>query len=138
MLVVAKFLHLFGLILGAGAGLGSMVVSRQIRKLLGVPTPQLAALRPIFAHLALVGIAVMWLTGLWLYASKYAGAPLGPAFHAKLSVAGILLVVVVAIAVIGRRATRQGMPLPPWLPLLGMATGVLTLVAMALAVVVFN
>ena len=138
MLTFATFLHFLGLMLGAGAGLGSMVVSRQIRRLIGAPTPQLAALRPIFAHMALIGVALLWLSGLWLYMGKYGGVPLGPAFHAKLTVAALLLAVAISITVIGRRARGRGLPPPPWLPILGMATAVLTLLAVALAVYVFN
>ncbi len=138
MLVFAIFLHFLGLMLGAGAGLGSMVVSRQIRRLTGVPTPQLAALRPIFAQMALMGVVLIWLSGIWLYVAKYGGAPLGAAFHAKLTVAALLLAVVIAINIIGLRARRHGVPPPPWLPMLGMATPVLTLLAVVLAVVGFN
>ncbi len=138
MLVFATFLHFLGLMLGAGAGFGSMVVSRQIRKLVGVPTPQLAALRPIFAKMALIGIALLWLSGLWLYVGKYGGVPLGAVFHAKLAAAALLLAVIIAINVIGTRARSRGLPPPPWLPALGMSTPVLTLLAVALAAIVFN
>lgn len=138
MLVLAKFLHFLGLMLGAGAGFGSMIVARQIRASAGVPTPQLAALRPLFAHMGAIGIGLLWLTGLWLYLSKYGGAPLGGAFHAKLGVAALLLIVIVALNVVMTRARSKGVPPPAWLPVLGMTTPVLTLLATALAVVVFN
>ena len=138
MLLLAKFLHFLGLMLAAGAGFGSMVTARQIRRTVGVPTPQLAALRPIFAGLALAGVVLLWLTGLWLYIGKYAGGPLGPAFHAKLTVAALLLVVAGIIMLVGRRNKNRGLPPPPWLPILGMTTPILTLLAVALAVYVFN
>jgi hypothetical protein len=138
MFVFAIFLHFLGLMLGAGAGFGSMVVSRQIRKQVGAPTPQLAALRPIFARMGLIGIALLWLSGLWLYVGKYGGAPLGAAFHAKLTVAALLLAVILALNIVGMRARSRGLPPPPWLPALGMTTPVLTLLAVALAAIVFN
>jgi len=138
MLLAIKFLHFLGLMLGAGAGFGSMIVARQIRRSAGVPTPQLAALRPVFGMVGLIGILLLWASGLWLYLSAYQGAPLGPAFHAKLGVATLLLLVIAAINLIAMRAKRRGTPPPPWLPMLGMTTPVLTLLAVALAVVVFN
>lgn len=138
MLLAVKFLHFLGLMLGAGAGFGTMVVARHIRRSAGVPTPQLAALRPAFGMMGLVGILLIWASGLWLYLVAYQSAPLGAAFHAKLAVATLLLLVIVAINLVAMRARRRGTPPPPWLPLLGMTTPVLTLLAVALAVVVFN
>ena len=138
MLVVAKFLHIFGLMLGAGAGLGSMAVARQIRQAAGEPSPQLMALRPYFARMALIGIVLIWLTGLWLYIVGYQGAPLGPAFHAKLTAAALLLGVVVAINVVTARARSAGTPPPAWLPRLNMTTPILLLLAVGLAVYVFK
>lgn len=138
MLDLAKFLHFLGLMLGAGAGFGSMIVARQIRASAGAPTPQLAALRPLFARMAAIGIGLLWLTGLWLFLSKYRGVPLGGAFHAKLGVAALLLLVIVALNVVMARARAKGVPPPAWLPMLGMTTPILTLLAVALAVIVFN
>lgn len=138
MFAFAKFLHLFGLMLGAGAGLGQMVLARRIRLANGAPGPELAALRPIFARMALVGISLLWLTGLWLYLGFHAGAPLPPAFHAKLGVAALLLAAVIVINVTMARARAAGNPPPAWLPKLGMTTPVLLLIAVALAVYVFN
>lgn len=138
MLLLAKFLHFLGLMLGAGAGFGSMIVARQIRASAGVPTPQLAALRPLFARMGAIGIIILWVSGLWLYLSKYGGAPLGGAFHAKLGVAALLLVVILALNVVVARAKAKGVPPPAWLPVLGMTTPVLTILAVVLAVIVFN
>lgn len=137
MLAVAKFLHFLGLMLGAGAGFGTMAVSRQIRRHAGQPTHQLASLRPILAAMALVGIALLWVSGLWLYFAAWRGTDLGWAFHAKMGLAGLLLALIAAINLIGFSARRRGAPPPPWLPYLGMATPVLTLAVVALAVAVF-
>jgi len=134
---IVKFLHIFGLMLGSAAAFGNFAVARQIRLSTGSPPKELLALRPLMARTALVAIVLLWLTGLWLYLDVYAGAPLGWAFHAKLGVATLLLAAIVVVNVIARRAAA-GTPPPAWLPQLHIATRVLLVLAVALAVFVFN
>ena len=112
-------------------------MARQIRLSTGSPPKELLALRPLMARTALVAIVLLWLTGLWLYINVYAGAPLGWGFHAKLGVAALLLVAIVVVNVVARRAAA-GTPPPAWLPQLHIATRVLLVLAVALAVFVFN
>lgn len=127
---VLKFLHLCGLMMGAGAGLGSMAVSRRLRR--AGPVPELLALRPFFARLALWGVALIWASGLGLWLIRYDFADLGPVYSLKLVVALVLLAVALALHRLGRRAAP-----PAWLPMLGMATAALTLLAVALSAWVF-
>jgi len=137
MIWLVKFLHIFGLMLGSAAAFGSFAVARQVRLSAGAPPKELLALRPLFARTALVAIVLLWLTGLWLYAAAYMGAPLGWAFHAKLGAAVLLLVAIIAVNVVARR-TAAGAPPPAWLPQLHVATRILLVLAVALAVFVFN
>lgn len=132
-----KFLHLFALMLGAGAGFGNMMVAMQARRAGGAPPAALLGLRPLFGRLGLAGIVLIWLTGLWLWIADYDAAPLGWAFVAKLAVAALLLAVVLALNAIFARAAR-GTPPPAWTPRLGQSTSVLTVIAVALAVYVFG
>jgi uncharacterized membrane protein len=137
MIWVIKFLHIFGLMLGSGAAFGSFAVARQVRLSAGPPPKELLALRPLFARTALVAIVLLWLTGLWLYADAYAGVALGWPFHAKLGTAALLLVAIIVVNVIARR-TAAGAPPPAWLPQLHVATRILLVLAVALAVFVFD
>lgn len=132
---VFKFLHMFGLMLGAAAGFGAMVVARQVRR--GGPTPELAAIRPAFSTMALTGITLLWLSGLGLWLFRYDLADLGAAYSLKLVTALVLFGVILAINRVNARAAQNGTPPPTWLPKLGMTTPVLTLIAMALGVWVF-
>ncbi|MEO3386142.1 hypothetical protein [Mesorhizobium sp. CAU 1741] len=133
---VLKFLHILGLMLGAAAGFGTMVVARQARRA-GAPSPELMALRPHFATFGLAGIVLIWLSGLALWLLRYDLANLGPAYTLKLVVALVLLGVILAIYQVSRRAAKAGTPPPSWLPKLGMTTPILTLLAMGLGVWVF-
>ena len=131
-----KFLHIFGLMLGAAAGFGAMAIARQARRPAGL-TPELAALRPWFGRLGLVGIVLIWISGLALWLFRYAFADLGPVYSLKLVVALVLLGVILALHSIVGRAAKAGTPPPAWLPKLGMTTPILTLIAMGLGVWVF-
>ena len=133
---ILKFAHILGLMLGAAAGFGSMMVARQVRRT-GAPTPELAALRPKFGKMALTGILLLWVSGLLLWLLRYDLADLGPAYSLKLVVALVLFGVILAITSATRRAAAQGTTPPTWLPKLGMTTPVLTLLAMGLGVWVF-
>jgi uncharacterized membrane protein len=137
MIWLVKFLHIFGLMLGSAAAFGNFAVARQVRLSGGTPPKELLALRPLFARTALVAIVLLWLTGVWLYVDTYEGVALGWAFHAKLGVAALLLVAIIAVNVIARRAAA-GTPPPAWLPQVHIATRILLVLAVALAVFVFN
>lgn len=131
---IFKFVHIFGLMLGAASGFGSMFVARQLRR---GPTPELAAMRPFFGKLGLYGIGLLWVSGLALWVMRYDMAHLGPVFDTKMLVAMILLVVIAIMNIAFNRAKKASTPPPAWLPKLGMTTPVLTLLAVALAVWVF-
>ena len=75
---VFKFLHILGLMLGAAAVFGAMVVARQARRA-GAPSPDLAALRSVFLTMALTGITLLWLSGLGLWMFRYDFVDLGAA-----------------------------------------------------------
>lgn len=133
---VFKFLHIFGLMLGAAAGFGSMIVARRMRAA-GGASPELAALRPLFGRLGMAGITLLWLSGLLLWMFRYDFSDLGPAYSLKLVTSLVLLGVILALHMTIRRAQKDGVPPPAWLPKLGMTTPVLTLIAMGLGVWVF-
>lgn len=130
-----KFIHIFGLMLGAASGFGSMIIARQMRR---APSPEVARLRPFFIRLALGGIVLLWITGLGLWMVRYDMARLGRLYDIKMLVAAILLVIVIFMNMTLRRAAKAGTPTPAWLPKLGMSTPVLTILAVGLAVWIFN
>ncbi|WP_274425460.1 hypothetical protein [Chelativorans sp. YIM 93263] len=136
MFILMKTLHLFGLMLGAGGGLGSMFLSIQAKRAEGPPSPALVALRKNFSLAALVGVLLLWATGLWLWLVDYNGALLGIAFWLKILAAVLILGILVAVRVAMAR-TPVGNPPPAWIQRLGPAAGVLSYIAVALAVIVF-
>jgi len=138
VIVVLKFLHFVGLMLGAGAGFGSMAVMMQARKAEGgKPPAALMALRPVFGRLGLVGISLLWVSGLALWFMRYGLVNLGVAYALKLVTATVLLGMILAMTQATTNMARNDTPPPSWLPKLGMATSPLTFLAVILAVVAF-
>ncbi len=137
MLTFMKILHLFGLMLGAGGGLGSMMVGIQAKRAEGPPPPALLALRKNFALAALTGVLLLWVTGLWMWLVDYSGAWLGTAFALKLLAAAAILAILIA-ARIAMARTAPGSPPPAFLQRLGPISGLLSYIAVALAVIVFT
>ncbi|WP_163269175.1 hypothetical protein [Chelativorans alearense] len=137
MLTFMKILHLFGLMLGAGGGLGSMMVGIQAKRAEGPPPPALLALRKNFALAALTGVLLLWVTGLWMWLVDYGGAWLGTAFALKILAAAAILAILIA-ARIAMARTAPGSPPPAFLQRLGPVSGLLSYIAVALAVIVFT
>jgi hypothetical protein len=131
----AKFVHLLGLMLGAGGALGTMAIAMRTK---GDPASPLNALRPVFGRMGLAGILLLWAAGLWLYLGFYRGADLGLAFGLKLVAALIVLALSIYFTAMAARAARSGTPPPAFLPRLRMVSAAMVLIAVALAVYVFN
>ncbi|MCG6113769.1 MAG: hypothetical protein MEQ84_01105 [Mesorhizobium sp.] len=137
VILILKFLHLVGLMLGAAAGFGSMAVIMQARKAGGPPPAPLMALRPFFGKLGLAGILLLWVTGLALWGLRYEFAHLGAAYVLKLVAATALLGMILFMSRATARMARDGTPPPAWMPKLGMMSSPLTFLAVFLAVWVF-
>lgn len=131
-----KFLHLLALLLSAAAGFGAMAVARRMRGAATV-SADLSALRPRLAGLMLAGVALLWLSGLGLWLFRYDLADLGPLYSLKMVAALALLGAALAAERIHARGARNNTAPPAWISGLGMATSLLMLAAMALAVWVF-
>lgn len=137
MLTFMKILHLFGLMLGAGGGMGNAMVAMQAKRAGGPPPPALLTLRDRFAIATLVGVLLLWVTGLWMWLVNYDAAMLGAAFALKILAAAAILAIVVAARIVMAR-TPAGSPPPAWLQRLGPLSGLLAYIAVALAVIVFT
>lgn len=137
MFVLMKILHLFGLMLGAGGGLGAMLVAIQARRAEGPPAPALPMLRRNFALASLVGVLLLWATGVWMWVVDYDGAMLGTAFVLKLIAAALILAILI-VARVAMARTAPGSPPPALVRRLGPVAALLAYVAVALAVIAFS
>ncbi len=122
--MIIKILHLLAMALALGAG-----VSRLLLAPIAAREPTLA---PGMAQLAKVtyhGIALLWLTGLWLWIARYGGSfQLGGGFHLKLT-AVVLLTALALVTIWRQRAGR------PFAPATGRRIGMVMIASAVVAVI---
>ena len=138
MLTLVKFLHLFALMLGAAASFGGLIVALHAKRAGTPPPPALLAMRPFMAKLALGAIVLIWLTGLWLFFGWNPGAALSVIFHLKLLAAAALFLGIVVVNRQLAKAETSSTPPPAWLQTVARSNAALLVLAVALAVWVFN
>lgn len=135
---ILVMLHLWGFGAGiAGAAVGTVFM----RHLAANPTDAsvLARVQPTFARVGQIGLAVLWITGPWLVATKYGGFGALPwTFWVKfLCVVGVTAAVIM-LDLWGRRARAGDAQARAQLPLIGMASGILLLLVLVFAVLTFH
>lgn len=133
------FLHFFGLMLGAAGGLGGGVVARRARTLPPDQAPVLRALGPSMARVALIGVALLWITGLILVWSKWTGiGSLPPLFWVKFAFVLVLTAVSIGIELTYAEMRRGNVAVASRLPALGPAAGISALLAVLFAALAFG
>ncbi len=104
---IVKFLHFFGLMLDAGAGLGNMAAAIAHKRTGGgPPSDTIKAIKPIFGLFALSGISLLWLTGL-IMTLNVEPTLLGTLFYVKLAVAAAMLGISVFLMTIAKSQPRR-------------------------------
>ena len=99
---IIKFFHFFGLMLGAGAGLGGMAAAIAHKRVGGgPPSDTIKAIKPILGVFALSGVSLLWITGL-IMAPNVDSALLTGLFYIKLLVAATMLAISVFLMVMAK------------------------------------
>jgi len=133
------FLHFVALALGVGTGFAMLRI--------GIATKNLPPSEkgPLFQKLSvlrmngLLGLTFLILSGLgmlWRRPGIFTAA--GGLFHAKLTVVGLMVIVMTTMFILAGRAKRAGTPPSPILPQLGNINLTLSLIVILLAVLVFH
>jgi hypothetical protein len=136
-LITLKILHFIGLMMGGGAGFGSMIVMGAIRRADDAGKAALMPLRPKLANIGLAGVVLLWLTGVGMALTGEVAMALGLWFWLKMLVAGALL----AIAVYGlivRRKMAAGQAVPAIAAKLPMMSSPMAILAVIFAVMAFS
>ena len=135
---ILLMLHFFGL----GAGFtGAMAGGLLLRQIQANPAdaPILQRLQPMFLRAGEVGLALLWITGPWMVATRYSGFdnlpwPFWVKFICVVGVtAGIIMIDLTA-----RRARAGDAVAMRQLPMYGAATGILLGLVIIFAVLAFN
>jgi len=137
MLITLKILHFIGLMMGGGAGFGSMIVMGAIRRADDAGKATLMPLRPKLANIGLAGVVLLWLTGIAMALMGAAASQLGLWFWLKMVAAGAILAVAV-YGLIVRRRMAAGLPVPAYAARLPILASPLSVIAVILAVLAFN
>ena len=135
---IVKFFHFFGLMLGAGAGLGALAAAIAHKRTGGgPPSDTIKAIKPIFGIFSLSGISLLWITGL-IMTPTADPTLLGGLFYVKMLVAATMLGISLFLMFIAKKSAKAGVPPPAYFDMVGRTSGLLAIVAVALAVMIFG
>jgi hypothetical protein len=134
------FLHFVGLVFGAGPGIASLIIGRAIASAPAERAVVLKGLPPVFAKVSLVGLALLWATGLTMVWSVYGGpSNLPPLFWVKLVFVLTLTAAAIATPVTYAQIGKTGNDrLIKRVQILGPVAGLSALLVVLFAVLAFS
>jgi uncharacterized membrane protein len=136
---IVLFLHLLGLMMGAGGGFGSMIV---MRGALNIPPEQAAPVRslgPALGRFSTIGLILMLITGPALVSMKYGGfGGLPSLFWVKMIFVVSLTLAAITLELTYASVKRGNMEAAKRLPALGPWAGLSSLLAVLFAVLAFH
>jgi hypothetical protein len=135
---ILLMLHFFGL----GAGFtGAMAGGFLLRQIQANPAdaPVLQRLQPMFVRAGQIGLALLWITGPWMVATRYGGFGNLPwAFWVKFVCVVGVTAGVIMVDMTGRRVRAGDAAAMRQLPIYGAGTGILLGLVIIFAVLAFN
>jgi uncharacterized membrane protein len=133
------FLHFLGLMLGAAGGFASGLIMRRAAAMPAEQAKSVRSLGPMLANVSATGLAILWLTGLALVWSRWGGfGNLPGLFWVKLVFVVALTGATGLIHATYARVRRGNVAAAAWLPRLGPAAGLSSLLAVLFAVYAFE
>ena len=133
------FLHFVGLMLGAAGGFASAVIMRRALVLPADEAKVLRGMGPILAKVSLLGLVLLWATGLVMVWSKWGGfAGLPQFFWVKAIFILSLTVITILINMTYGEIRKGNVAVAARLPKLGPMAGISALLAVLFAVLAFQ
>jgi hypothetical protein len=137
---ILLIVHLAGLMMGAGGGLGSTIAMRHA---LSLPPEQAAPIRglgPSLAHLSSLGLVLMLVSGVSMFFIKYNGdfGGMPVMFHVKLLFVATLTIAAILIELTYAQVKKGNVKAAGNLPRLGPMAGISSLLAVIFAVLAFH
>lgn len=131
--------HFVGLAMGLGSGFAQMVMAGLMAKASPQDKAVLARFPPAMGKIGVIGLALLWITGLSIIKTRYGTFSILPqTFIYKLTAVVLLTLAVGAIQVLQRRAQKGDMAAMARMQMLGRLTGPLALIAIIFAVITFG
>jgi hypothetical protein len=131
--------HLVGMALGFSSGFGNVVVAGLIARAAPQEKAVLGRVPPALGRLGVVGLTLLWLSGIAIVMTRYGGFSILPrTFVYKLAAVVLLTLTVAYINVLQPRAQRGDAAAMARIQTLGRITGPLALTAVIFAVITFG
>jgi uncharacterized membrane protein len=131
--------HFLGLALGLSTGFANMVMAGLIAKAAPDEKKVLARFPPAMGRLGVVGLTLLWASGLAIVFTRYGGFAILPRpFVIKLTAVVLLTLIVLYIQVLQRRVDQGDTSAMARIQTLGRITGPLALIAIIFAVITFG
>lgn len=134
-----RVLHFLGLALGFSVSFANIVMGGLIAKAAPPEKAVLGRFPPLMSRLGKVGLALVWVTGVVLVYTKWAGfATFGPLFWAKLGAVVLLTITVAYIHVLEGRVRGGDTSALPKVTTFGKVATAFVLLALVFAVLTFG
>lgn len=131
--------HIIGLMMGAGGGFGSMISQREALKRPADQAVTLRSIGPALANFSMIGLVLMWITGLALVFLKYGGfGGLPQLFWIKFIFISTLTLAAIATHVLYGQAKAGNTIAATRVPVFGQIAGMSSLLAVIVAVLAFH
>jgi hypothetical protein len=131
--------HFIGLSLGMSVGFANMVMAGLIARAAPQEKAVLARFPPAMGRVGLVGLALLWASGITIVLTRYGTFAILPrTFIVKLTAVVLLTIAVLSIQVLQRRADNGDSAAMARIQTLGRLSGPLALIAIIFAVITFG
>ncbi|MFQ5438154.1 MAG: hypothetical protein ACE5DK_04895 [Paracoccaceae bacterium] len=138
MLDILKIIHFLSLAVGIGIGVASMSLGIRAATAKGPVIGALRAAQGALGRISLGAIALMWITGIWMWMG-YHGGSYSPVFTSKIAAVVVLTAFSLDLNLKGARAAKGGSPVDPaYARRSGMIMMLMSLVALVLAVLIYH
>jgi hypothetical protein len=124
--------------LGAGGGFGSMVAVRYAGTIPAEQQSVIRGLTPILARVSLVGLVLLWITGVWMGIEMGGMSDMPWTFWAKMTFVATLTLAAIGTEITYGQVKRGNAKAAARLPILGPIAGISSLLAVGFAVFTFH
>lgn len=136
---ILLMLHFVGLAMGLSVSISNIVMLGIITKAAPGERPVLARFPPAMSKVGRVGLVLLWLTGLTMVYTRWAGFDGMPwQFHVKITAVVLLTITVLYLGKLEGQVSRGEAAAAAKLPVFGKVASLFALTALVFAVLTFN
>ena len=135
---IVLFLHFLGLMIGSAGGMASGIIMRRTLTMTPEEARPVRSLGPLLSKVALVGVAVLWVTGVIMVATTWGVGSLPSMFWVKMVFVVLLTGFAIFIEMTYREIRAGNIGAAARLPKIGPLSGLSALLAVFFAVLTFH